>query len=186
MEGGQAIKKYGIIYADPPWQYKVYSKKGAGRSAESHYPTMSIEDIRALPVGELADRDCALFLWITFPMLLDALSVIKAWGFTYKTVAFAWVKQNKKASTLFWGMGYWTRANVELCILATKGRPRRKSAGVHQVVLAPVEEHSKKPDIVRDKIVTLMGDLPRIELFARQTPPGWDVWGNEVDSDITL
>ena len=103
-----------------------------------------------------------------------------------KTVAFAWVKQNKKANTLFWGMGYWTRANVELCILATKGRPRRKSAGVHQVVLAPVEEHSKKPDIVRDKIVTLMGDLPRIELFARQTPPGWDVWGNEVDSDITL
>ncbi len=185
-EGGRAIKKYSIIYADPPWQYKVYSKKGAGRSAESHYPTMSIEDIRALPVGELADRDCALFLWITFPMLLDALSVIKAWGFTYKTVAFAWVKQNKKASTLFWGMGYWTRANVELCILATKGRPRRKSAGVHQVVLAPVEEHSKKPDIVRDKIVTLMGDLPRIELFARQTPPGWDVWGNEVDSDITL
>ena len=186
MEGGQAIKKYGIIYADPPWQYKVYSKKGAGRSAESHYPTMSIEDIRALPVGELADRDCALFLWITFPMLLDALSVIKAWGFTYKTVAFAWVKQNKKANTLFWGMGYWTRANVELCILATKGRPRRKSAGVHQVVLAPVEEHSKKPNIVRDKIVTLMGDLLRIELFARQTPPGWDVWGNEVDSDITL
>ena len=185
-KGGQAIKKYSIIYADPPWQYKVYSKKGAGRSAESHYPTMSIEDIRALPVSELADRDCALFLWITFPMLLDALSVIKAWGFTYKTVAFAWVKQNKKANTLFWGMGYWTRANVELCILATKGRPRRKSAGVHQVVLAPVEEHSKKPDIVRDKIVTLMGDLPRIELFARQTPPGWDVWGNEVDSDITL
>ena len=185
-EGGQAIKKYGIIYADPPWQYKVYSKKGAGRSAESHYPTMSIEDIRALPVSELADRDCALFLWITFPMLLDALSVIKAWGFTYKTVTFAWVKQNKKTNTLFWGMGYWTRANVELCILATKGRPRRKSAGVHQVVLAPVEEHSKKPDIVRDKIVTLMGDLPRIELFARQTPPGWDVWGNEVDSDITL
>ena len=185
-EGGQAIKKYSIIYADPPWQYKVYSKKGAGRSAESHYPTMSIEDIRALPVGELADRDCALFLWITFPTLLEALTVIEAWGFTYKTVAFAWVKQNKKANTLFWGMGYWTRANVELCILATKGRPRRKSAGVHQVVLAPVEEHSKKPDIVRDKIVTLMGDLPRIELFARQTPPGWDVWGNEVDSDITL
>ena len=186
MEGGQAIKKYGIIYADPPWRYKVYSKKGAGRSAESHYPTMSIEDIRALPVGELADHDCALFLWITFPTLLEALTVIEAWGFTYKTVAFAWVKQNKKADTLFWGMGYWTRANVELCILATKGRPRRKSAGVHQVVLAPVEEHSKKPDIVRDKIVTLMGDLPRIELFARQTPPGWDVWGNEVDSDITL
>ena len=185
-EGGRAIKKYSIIYADPPWQYKVYSKKGAGRSAESHYPTMSIEDIRALPVGELADRDCALFLWITFPTLLEALTVIEAWGFTYKTVAFAWVKQNKKANTLFWGMGYWTRANVELCILATKGRPRRKSAGVHQVVLAPVEEHSKKPDIVRDKIVTLMGDLPRIELFARQTPPGWDVWGNEVDSDIIL
>ena len=128
------MKKYQIIYADPPWNYKVYSKKGLGRSAESHYPTMSIEDICALPVGNLADKDCALFLWVTIPCLLEGLSVLKAWGFTYKTVGFVWVKQNRKADSLFWGMGYWTRSNVELCILATKGHPKRINAAVHQVI----------------------------------------------------
>ena len=98
------MKKYQIIYADPPWNYKVYSKKGLGRSAESHYPTMSIEDICALPVGNLADKDCALFLWVTIPCLLEGLSVLKAWGFTYKTVGFVWVKQNRKADSLFWAI----------------------------------------------------------------------------------
>jgi N6-adenosine-specific RNA methylase IME4 len=179
-------KKYGIIYADPPWHYKVYSKKGEGRSAESHYSTMSIENIRALPVSKLAGEDCALFLWITFPMMKEALSVIEAWGFRYKTVAFVWIKLNKKALSLFWGMGFWTRANAEFCILATKGRPKRLSAKVHQVIISAVEEHSKKPDEARRRIVRLMGDLPRIELFARQKPEGWDVWGNEVESDVRL
>ncbi|SFH33403.1 N6-adenosine-specific RNA methylase IME4 [Lachnospiraceae bacterium NLAE-zl-G231] len=179
-------KRYNIIYADPPWQYRVYSKKGAGRSAESHYPTMQIEEIRALPVERIAAENCALFLWLTFPNLRESLTVLDAWGFTYKTIAFVWVKLNKKAPTLFWGMGYWTRANVELCLLATRGRPRRQCAGVHQVIMAPVEQHSKKPDIVREKIVALMGDLPRVELFARQATPGWDVWGNEVESDLSL
>ena len=122
------MKKYQIIYADPPWSYKVYSKKGLGRSAESHYPTMRIEDICALPVGDLADKDCALFLWVTIPCLLEGLSVLRAWGFTYKTIGFVWVKQNKKSDSLFWGMGYWTRSNVELCILATKGHPKRVNA----------------------------------------------------------
>ena len=147
---------------------------------------MSIEDIKALPVGELADKACALFLWITFPCLYEALEVLEAWGFSYKTVAFVWVKQNRKNDDLFTGMGYWTRANAEICILATKGHPRRVSAGVRQVILSHVEEHSKKPDEARDRIVQLMGDLPRIELFARQSPEGWDVWGNEVESDVTL
>lgn len=109
---------------------------------------MSIDDIRNLPVRELADKNCILFMWVTFPTLREAFSVIDAWGFTYKTVAFAWVKQNKKTSSLFWGMGYWTRANVELCLLATKGSPKRHSANVHQVVFAPIAEHSKKPDIM--------------------------------------
>lgn len=113
------MKKYSIIYADPPWAYRTYSKKGQGRSAESHYPTMCIEDIKALPVGELAAKDCALFLWITFPCLCEALEVLTAWGFSYKTVAFVWVKQNRKNDDLFTGMGYWTRANAEICILAT-------------------------------------------------------------------
>ena len=112
------MKKYSIIYADPPWAYRTYSKKGQGRSAESHYPTMCIEDIKALPVGELAAKDCALFLWITFPCLGEALEVLAAWGFSYKTVAFVWVKQNRKNDDLFTGMGYWTRANAEICILA--------------------------------------------------------------------
>ncbi len=180
------MKKYSIIYADPPWQYKVYSKKGLGRSAESHYPTMELEDIQALPVGELADTDCILFMWTTIPLLKDCFSVMKAWGFEYKTVAFVWIKQNRKSDSLFWGMGHWTRANAEFCMLATKGRPKRKSAGVHQVIISHIEEHSKKPDIVRHKIIELVGDLPRVELFAREKADGWDAWGNEVDCDIEI
>ena len=111
------MKKYSIIYADPPWRYKVYSKKGLGRSAESHYPTMELEDIRALPVGTLAADDCVLFLWTTIPLLHDCFSVMCAWGFSYKTVAFVWIKQNRKSDSLFWGMGHWTRANAEFCML---------------------------------------------------------------------
>ena len=179
-------KKYGVIYADPPWHYKVYSKKGMGRSAESHYPTMKLEDIKARPVADLANRDCALFLWVTLPCLLEGIEVLKAWGFEYKTTAFVWVKQNRKADSLFWGMGYWTRSNAEICLLGTKGRPKRKDAGIHQVVISHVEEHSRKPQEVHDRIIRLMGDVPRIELFARRKTEGFDVWGNEVESDIIL
>lgn len=172
--------KYQVIYADPPWAYRVWSKKGNGRSAESHYPTMSIEEIADLPVKKLADENCALFLWVTFPLLKEIWKVIDAWGFTYKSVAFVWIKQNKKADSLFWGMGYWTRANAEICILATKGSPKRYSKRVHQVIVSHIEEHSKKPEEARRRIEQLMGDVPRIELFARRETPGWDVWGNEV------
>ncbi len=180
MKMENSLKKYSIILCDPPWSYRVWAKKGAGRTAENHYPTMPLKNIQSLPVGTLAAKDCALFLWSTLPVLQEAFSVIKSWGFTYKTVAFVWVKQNRKTQSLFWGLGHWTRANAEVCLLATKGKPKRQSAGVHQVILSPVEEHSKKPDSARERIVTLMGDLPRVELFARQTTPGWDVWGNEV------
>lgn len=174
------MKQYNIIYADPPWSYRVWSDKGTGRSAEKHYPTMTLSQIAKLPVEKIAAKNAILFLWVTFPSLQEAFSIISAWGFTYKTVAFVWVKQNKKTPTLFWGMGYWTRSNVELCLLATKGQPKRISANVHQVILAPVMEHSRKPAEVRDRIIALVGDLPRVELFARQVTPGWDVWGNEV------
>lgn len=174
------MKKYQVIYADPPWAYRVWSKKGSGRSAESHYPTMSMEEIEKLPVGKLADENCALFLWITFPLLKEIWRVVEAWGFTYKTVAFVWIKQNKKEDSLFWGMGYWTRANAEICILATKGSPKRYSRRVHQVLITHIEEHSKKPEEARNRIEQLMGDVPRVELFARRETPGWDVWGNEV------
>lgn len=179
-------KQYHIIYADPPWRYVVWSKKGNGRSAESHYPTMSLNEICALPVREIAALDSTLFLWATFPNLPEAFQVISAWGFQFKTVAFVWVKRNRKSESWFWGMGYWTRANAEICLLATRGHPKRESRRIHQIIDTPVEEHSKKPDIVRERIVELMGDLPRIELFARRKWQGWDSWGNEVKSDIQL
>lgn len=182
----EELQKYKVIYADPPWHYRVWSKKGDGRSAEAHYPTMNLEDIKMLPVAQIADRDAALFLWVTFPLLQEAWSVMKAWGFIYKSVAFVWIKQNRKSDALFWGMGYWTRANAEICLLATRGHPKRVAKNVHQVIFSHIEEHSKKPDEARRRIEQLMGDVPRIELFARRTSPGWDVWGNEVQSDISF
>lgn len=175
-------KKYNIIYADPPWQYKVWSKKtGLGRSAESHYPTMNKKNIQGLPIQNLCEKDAVLFLWVTAPCLLEGIELIEKWGFTYKTIGFNWVKKNKKADSLFWGMGYYTRANTELCILATRGKPlKRMSKSVHQVIMTPIEEHSKKPAETRDRIIQLFGDISRIELFARQEADGWDCWGNEV------
>ena len=175
--------KYGIVYADPPWRYDMKRGKGV---AENHYPTMSIDEICALPVANLAAKDSALFLWATFPQLNEAFRVIEAWGFHYKTLAFLWLKQNRKADTWFYGMGFWTRSNAEVCLLATRGHPKRQCAGIHQFVISHIEQHSKKPDEAREKIVALMGDLPRVELFARQTPPGWDVWGNEVEPTVNL
>jgi len=177
------MKKYGVIYADPPWRYD--RKIGQG-IAEDHYATMSITDICDLKVTELADTDCLLFLWTTFPQLKDAFRVIDAWGFSYKTVAFVWIKTNKKSPSLFFGLGFWTRSNAEICLLATKGRPKRVSAKVHQVIISPVEAHSKKPDEARTRIEKLIGDVPRIELFARQIMAGWDAWGDEIDCDISF
>lgn len=179
-------KKYNIIYADPPWAYKVWSKKGKGRSAESHYNTMTKEDIQNLNVQSITEKDAVLFLWVTYPCLEEGLELIKKWGFTYKTCAFSWVKTNKKNSTPFTGMGYYTRANNEICLLATKGKVLpRKSKSVKQVILSPIREHSRKPDEIRNRIVDLFGDLPRVELFCRHPADGWDSIGNEVDgSDI--
>lgn len=179
-------QKYAAVLADPPWAYRVWSKKGAGRSAENHYPTMSTKEVCALPVADIAARDSVLFLWATFPCLPEAFEVIRAWGYEYKSVAFVWVKRNKVSPGYFVGLGHWTRANAEICLLATKGAPHRVSKAVRQIIDAPIERHSKKPDETRDRIVALMGDVPRIELFARQKTEGWHVWGNEVDSDIIL
>ena len=174
-------KKYQIIYVDPPWSFKTYSKKGKEKkSAECHYDCMTINDIYDLPVNTIAHDDCVLFLWVTFPLLQEGLETIKRWGFTYKTCGFNWVKKNKNVDSWFWGLGYWTRSNSELCLLATKGKPKRISKSVHQVCDAKTLKHSEKPREIRNKIVELVGDLPRIELFARQKTEGWDVWGNEV------
>jgi len=172
-------KKYSIIYADPPWHFKHWNDETVTRKAP--YNVMTSDDIYKLPVKDISNNDCVLFLWVTFPKLLDGLETIKQWGFTYKTLGFNWIKRNKKSDSLFWGLGYWTRANSELCLIATKGKVlKRASKGVHSVIQSPIENHSKKPDIIRDKIVELCGDLPRIELFARQKVDGWDHWGNEV------
>lgn len=174
--------RFSVLYVDPPWSYKVYSKKGQGRSAENHYHTMSAEDIFNLDVAGIADKDCVLFLWVTFPCLLEGLKAIERWGFTYKTLGFCWVKRCKKQrEKWFWGLGFWTRANPELCLIASRGRPKRLSKAVHCLVDTPVEYHSKKPDEVRRRIEQLMGDVPRAELFARQQHDGWVCLGNEID-----
>ena len=174
-------KRYGVIYADPPWSFKTYSDKGKVRSAEKHYPTMSKEDIQNLPVRKIAADNSMLFLWVTAPCLIEGIELITAWGFTYKTVAFTWVKQNKKNDGIFTGMGYYTRSNAEYCLLATRGKVlERKSRSVSSVVLSHIERHSKKPNVVRDRIVGLLGNVPRIELFAREQADGWDAWGNEI------
>jgi len=171
-----ASRRYSVIYADPPWRYR--SKNHGRGGAEDHYPTMALDEIKAVRLP--AASDCALFLWATMPLLPDALAVIKAWEFTYKTVAFCWVKQNMSGLGLFTGLGAWTRANSELCLLATRGRPQRLSRRVHSVVVSPRQRHSQKPDEVRRRIVDLMGDVPRLEMFARSRTRGWDVWGNEA------
>ena len=174
-------KKYKIIYANPPWQYRVYSKKGQGRSAENHYHTMNIKDIMALPVDKIADKDCILFLWITFPCLKEGIEVMERWGFKYKTCGFNWVKRNKKKNTFFMGLGFWTRSNSEVCLIGTKGQPKRVSKSVSQICDARIMEHSRKPAEIRERIVELCGELPRIELFARDKVKGWDSLGDEID-----
>ena len=143
-----------MIYADPPWRY---AQKGLQGAAEKHYPTMGIDELCALPVADLAAPDSALFLWATFPQLPGALRLIRAWGFTYKSAAFVWLKKNKKADSWFYGLGFWTRANAEVCLLATRGHPKRQAANVHQFIISPIEGHSKKPDGGGGRIKALMG-----------------------------
>ena len=178
--------KYKIIYADPAWTFKVYSDKGKDRSAEKHYKISSIEDMKKLNVQSICDKDCIIFMWATYPNLKEALELMESWGFEYKTTAFTWVKKNKKADSFFFGLGYWTRANPEICLLGTRGKPKRISKSVRNLIVSRVQEHSKKPDEIRERIVELIGDVPRIELFAREKTKGWDVWGNEVNSDVEI
>ena len=173
------IGKYNIIYADPPYYFKSYSQRGEKRNATQHYNCMEFNDILRLPLFNICDADCVLFLWVTDPFLEKSFELIKRWGFTYKTVAFTWAKTTQ-TNKYFKGMGYWVRKNPEMCLLATKGKPKRLSKNVEQLIVSPRRKHSQKPDCVRDRIVELCGDLPKIELFAR--PPfvkGWDHYGNE-------
>lgn len=172
-------KKYQIIYADPPWNFNFKNRKGLSTAAkEALYETMKPQDVLALPVYNITENNCVLFLWVMDSQIQLGLDVIKTWGFEYKTVAFTWVKLAK--TKYHFGGGNWTRSNPEQCLLATKGNVKRISASVRQLVVEPRREHSRKPDRIRNDIIELVGDLSRIELFARENTEGWDVWGNEV------
>lgn len=171
---------YQIIYADPPWQHDDRAAAGK-RGAAFKYKTMSLSDIKQLPISDYCADNCVLFMWHVAPMPQEALDVVRAWGFKLKTFkGFTWVKQNKKADSYFMGMGNWTRANSEDCLIAVRGNPKRVSASVRQIVVARLRGHSQKPDEVRDRIVELMGDVPRVELFARQRVAGWDYFGDQI------
>jgi len=181
-------RKYQIIYADPPWSYYNDSSarpdcttiKGMRRPP---YPVLSSEDIGNLPIQAIADKNCILFTWSTDYHLKRCLDIIQKWGFEYKTIGFVWIKKNKQGDSVCFMGAYTMKSGVELCLLATKGKNIHKSVekkNVRSLIESQRNEHSKKPDEVRDRIVQLMGDLPRIELFARQKTGGWDVWGNEV------
>jgi N6-adenosine-specific RNA methylase IME4 len=173
--------RFNVILADPPWSFKTYSNKGKGKGAEQHYNTMTLEQIKAMPVKRLAKADCVLLLWVTFPLLQEGIETMKAWGFEYKTCAFAWMKKNSKSKGLFAGMGYYTRANVEICLLGTRGSPNkfRKAKNIKQAILSRRREHSRKPDCVHQRIEKLFKG-PYVELFARTPRDGWVTWGNQT------
>lgn len=195
---GLPSNHYGCIVADPPWSFKSWSDKGKNRApdamvrqkglAERHYATMPMHEIRALPVADLAAKDCVLFLWAVDCMLPEALEIGKGWGFKYKTVGETWCKTTQAAPGLSpfddraWhkSLGYWTRGNPEMCLLFTRGAPRRLSASVRQLIVAPRREHSRKPDEAIAAIEALAPG-PRLELFGRQQRPGWTVWGNQTE-----
>jgi N6-adenosine-specific RNA methylase IME4 len=184
--------KYGAIYADPPWQFQAWA--GARLSGDRrpcaatkpHYQTMTMEEIAAMPVSAVAADNALLLMWISWPILKRALSIIEAWGFEYKTCGFCWVKASARKVDLFsdeieprMNLGYWTRSNSEVCLLATRGKPKRKSGAVRQAIIEPAREHSRKPDGIHERIERLVAG-PYLELFARQERPGWTSFGNET------
>jgi len=193
MQYPPAANKYRVIYADPPWSFATYSAKGKGRSPDAHYDCLTFDDLCRLPVAEWAAPDATLLLWTTDPQLPRAIELIRAWGFTYKTVGFYWAKTKMHTAgggepgeprmfterDFFVGMGYWTRANAEQCLLATRGSPKRKARDVRRLVISPRRDHSRKPDEVYGRIERLV-DGPYLEMFARTTRPGWDCWGTET------
>lgn len=174
-------KQYNIIYADPPWKYNQRNNKKTkfGGGVHAHYPTMSMEEIEKLPIEKLAGENCALFLWTTFPYLDKQIQLFEKWGFRYTTLGFSWIKTNAKNGAPFFGVGYYAKSNCEICLLGIKGKMKPISNKISSCVISPREAHSKKPCEIRDRIVSLFGDLPRIELFARESAAGWDAWGND-------
>jgi N6-adenosine-specific RNA methylase IME4 len=174
-------KKYQIIYADPPWKYND-KMKGHSFSLDHEYKTQSKQWISSLPINTISEDNCCLFLWVTSPLLDEGIKVLEDWGFKYITVAFCWTKHSKNGKRIY-NLGRWTMGSVELCLLGIKGKPNswRISKNIKQLVDAERTKHSQKPDEVRDRIVQLLGDKNRIELFARQKYEGWDCWGDEIN-----
>jgi N6-adenosine-specific RNA methylase IME4 len=179
--------KYKTILADPPWTFKTYSDTGLGRSAEAHYDCLSLDEIKALPVGDFADDNCVLFIWITDPLLDRGFEVIQSWGFAYKTVGFYWVKTSVELSSKEEkypiGCGYWSRANPEQCLLATRGKPHPKAHDVRRLLIAPRREHSRKPDEAYDRIERLC-EGPYLELFARHPRAAWDTAFSTLEGTV--
>lgn len=179
--------KYDVILADPPWRYNDNEDQHPKRRhVTKKYSTLTRKQIMAVPVGNLAADNCALFMWATWPTIEDAFPVIEAWGFEYRTIAWVWVKLNKSSVGFFTGLGYYTRSNSEPCLLAVKGSMPPAVKNIHSLIVTPVRQHSRKPDEQYPKIEALYPDANKIELFARREHPGWDVWGNEVESNITM
>jgi N6-adenosine-specific RNA methylase IME4 len=176
---------YKALLIDPPWTYETYSDKGKDRSAEQHYDCMSHEELKQLPVADLAAKDCIMFCWVIDTHITHYLDLMDAWGFKYKTKGFTWVKINANGD-YFTGMGHWTRANPEDCMLSTRGHPTRVAKDVRRLIIAPRREHSRKPEEIYDRIERLV-DGPYCELFARQHRPRWASWGNQTykfDSEL--
>lgn len=181
------MSKYDVIMADPPWTFKTWGPKGLDtKSAERHYTTMELEDICNLPIDALAADNCALFLWAVWPSIFDAKEVIDSWGFEYRTLAWVWLKSNKHGFGFFTGLGYYTRANSEPCLLAVKGSMKVESHSIQSLIYSPIRNHSQKPWDQYRKIEALYPNRKYLELFARNKREGWDSWGNEVDSDIDI
>jgi len=175
-------RKYKIIYADPPWKYngRRNPRTRFGLGVHGHYATPTLAELKDLEVEDIADDNCMLFMWTTFPRLKEALELMEDWGFTYKTLGFSWLKTTKAGSPFF-GVGFYAKSNVEVCLLGVKGRPIKISDSVSSAVISKRGRHSAKPPEVRDRIVQLCGDVPRIELFARERAEGWDSWGDELE-----
>lgn len=182
--GSLPMFRHNVILADPPWGFENWSAAGEGRNPNQHYDTMTADQIIAMPVGDLAAPDCAIFLWCVDPLLDRGFEALRRWGFRYVTVAFEWAKLNKSGQGYFMGTGYWTRANPEICLLGMRGRMERASCAVRQLIVEPIREHSRKPDRVRTDIEQLLGGPERgvherCELFARSSRQGWSTWGNQ-------
>jgi len=177
---------FACILADPPWRFRVWSKKGRGRSAERYYPTLTLEKIKAFPIADVSAKDAFLFLWVTTPFATIGahVDVMKAWGFTPSSLMFCWAKLNRSGVGYHFGNGYTSRHNVELCFVGRRGSPQRLSKSVRELIVAPVQEHSRKPIEAHERIEQFCTG-PRLELFARRAPATlrsheWTLFGNQI------